>query len=331
MPRPRSARVIELKAKLIAHIRDGFHRPGDPFLSNRALARRHGVSYQTAHRLLGELRQEGWLSRRESSGTAIAGRSESLVAVQLIFHPRARRPGSFGASMSQRLQHALNDAGIRYTLSWAERDVRFKPGHLPVLWEAPKHVDAVATGRRFALLLQDLPPPGIGASYIDSVRVDDFSGGLCAAQVLLERLGRRARLAILAGPSDDRRSQQRVEGFQSLAPDVPVFGAGGWYTEDGEAAAPRLLAGNPEGVFCCNDRLAEGLLAECSRRGGPPPAIIGFDNAPIAEALHLSTIAISWEQFINEAVTVIRQRLKGDSSPARQIILSLRPHIRLTA
>jgi len=331
MPRPRSARVVELKAKLIAHIRDGFHRPGDPFLSNRALARRHGVSYQTAHRLLGELHREGWLARRESSGTAIAGRTEPPVAVQLIFDPRARRPGSFGASMSQRLKRALTEGGIRFTQSWAEGDVRFKPRHLPVLWEAPNHLNAVAAEHRFALLLQDRPPPGLGASYIDSVRADDFSGGLCAAQVLLERLGPKARLAILAGPKDDGRSQQRVEGFLSLASHAPVCSAGGWYSEDGENAAPRLLAEKPEGVFCCNDRLAEGLLAECSRRGGPAPAIIGFDNAPISEALHLTTISISWAQFVSEVMTLIRQRLKGDPSPARQIILSLRPHIRLTA
>ncbi|MBE2213460.1 MAG: substrate-binding domain-containing protein [Opitutaceae bacterium] len=321
----------ELKAKLIAHIRDGFHRPGDPFLSNRALVRRHGVSYQTAHRLLGELQQEGWLARRESSGTAIAGRTEPPVAVQLIFDPRARRPGSFGASLLQRLRRALTEVGIPFAQSWADSDARFKPRHLPVLWEAPKHLDAIAAERRFVLLLQDRPPPGLGASYIDSVRTDDFSGGMCAVQVLLQRLGAKARLAILAGPPDDRRSQQRVEGFLRLASRAQVCSAGGWYSEDGEAAAPRLLEGKPDGVFCCNDRLAEGLLAECARRGGTVPAIIGFDNAPISEALHLTTIAIPWDQFVSEVVTLIRQRLKGDPSPARQIILSLRPHIRLTA
>lgn len=233
--------------------------------------------------------------------------------------------------MGQRLQRALTEADIRFTQNWAEGDVRFKPRQLPVLWEAPKHLAAVAAERRFALLLQDRPPPGLGASYIDCVRADDFSGGICAAQVLLERLGPKARLAILAGPTDDRRSQQRVEGFLNLGPHAPVVSAGGWYSEDGEAAAARVLAGRPEGVFCCNDRLAEGLLAECSRRGGTVPAIIGFDNAPIAEALHLSTIAISWEQFVSEAVMLIRHRLKGDPSPARQIILSLRPQIRLSA
>jgi DNA-binding LacI/PurR family transcriptional regulator len=232
--------------------------------------------------------------------------------------------------MSQRLLRALHEEGIGYVQSWAEGSVRFKSRHLPVLWEAPRHLAQLALERRFALLLQDRPPPGIGASYIDSVRTDDFSGGTSAAQVLLERLGSPARLAVLAGPESDRRNKERVEGFLNLAPRAPVVSAGGWYSEDGEIAATRVLAGKPDGVFCCNDRLAEGLMAECSRREGPPPKIIGFDNAPIAEALHLSTIAISWEQFASEAVALIKQRIKGDPAPARQIILSLRPHIRLT-
>jgi hypothetical protein len=331
MPRPRSNRIDDIKAKLVARIRDSFHQPGDPFLSNRALAERHGVSYQTAHRLLAELVAEGWLERRRASGTFIAGHTERPTAVQLVFHPRAQRPGSFGACLLQRLTRALRAVGIPFVQSPGARDVRLRPRHLPVLWEVPALAADLATQRRFALVLHDAPPPGAGASYLDSVRTDDYSGGVCAAQVLAERLGPRARLAMLAGPAADRRSRQRVEGFLHVVPKAPVHEAAGWFSEDGERAVPAVLAAKPAGVFCANDRLAEGLLAACARRGDTPPAIIGYDNAPIAEALHLSTIAIPWEQLVAEAVRIVEARLAGDSTPARQIILSLRPHIRLTA
>jgi DNA-binding LacI/PurR family transcriptional regulator len=102
--------------------------------------------------------------------------------------------------------------------------------------------------------------------------------------------------------------------------------------EHGRTAASALIKEDFRGVFCCNDRLAQGVLTEYeAQHVRSVPHVVGFDNAPIAEALHLSTIAIPWEQFAAEAVELVRNRLKGDTSSARQIILSLRPHVRLTA
>ncbi len=332
MARPRSTRVTDIKAKLIARIRDGFHRPGESFLSNRALSDRYGVSYQTAHVLMEELVQGGWLERKPSSGTFIAGRMEELVGAQLIFSPRARAPGSFGANLLLRMARVLKEASLPCVQGWADDDVRFRAQHLPVLWECPHLLERFVTERRFCLLLHDAPPPGLAASYVDCVRTDDFSGGVCAAQVLLQKLPNARDLAVLAGPKNDRRSSQRVEGFLSVATNARVIHAGGWFLEHGRAAAPALVKKNFRGVFCCNDRLAQGVLTELETSGAQPvPHVVGFDNAPIAEALHLSTIAIPGEQFAAEAVRIVRNRLEGDTSPARQIILSLRPHVRLTA
>ncbi len=332
MARPRSGRVAEIKAKLVARIRDGFHRPGDPFVSNRALAERDGISYQTAHRLLDELVGEGWLERRASSGTFIAGCVERLEGVQLVFSRRAQSPGSFGASLLQRLVRALREAEIPFVQSLVDTEARFRARHLPVIWECPALLERLASERRFCVLLQDSPPPGVGASYVDCVRTDDFSGGVCAAQVLIERQRGADGLVIVAGPDHDLRSARRVRGFQTLAPNARLVRAGGWYVEHGRAAAAKVLEEAVAGVFCCNDRLAQGLLAEFEARGAAPvPSVVGFDNAPIAEALHLTTIAIPWEQFAQETLALVRNRLGGDSSPARQIILSLRPHKRLTA
>ncbi|MBK8479288.1 MAG: substrate-binding domain-containing protein [Opitutaceae bacterium] len=332
MARPRSARVAEIKAKLVARIRDGFHRPGDPFISNRALAERDRISYQTAHRLLEELVGEGWLERRISSGTFIAGRAERIEGVQLIFSRRAQSPGSFGASLLQRLVRSLRDAHIPFVQSLVDTEVRFRARHLPVIWECPGLLERRANERRFCVLLQDSPPPGLGASYIDCVRTDDFSGGVCAAQVLLERPCSPSGLVIVAGPDNDQRSARRVKGFLALVPGARIIHSGGWFVEHGRRAAPQVFEDTVTGVFCCNDRLAQGLLAEFETRGiRPAPSVVGFDNAPIAEALHLTTIAIPWEQFAQETLALVQNRLSGDSSPARQIILSLRPHKRLTA
>lgn len=332
MARPRSARISEIKTKLVARIRDGFHRPGELFLSNRALSDRYGVSYQTAHVLMEELVREGWLERRPSSGTFIAGREEKLVGVQLIFSSRARTPGSFGANLLQRISRAIKDAGLPSVQTFAEGEIRFRARHLPVLWECSHLLERFTNDRRFCLLLHEAPPPGLAASYVDCVRTDDYSGGVCAAEVLVQRLRGTQSLAVVAGPREDRRSSQRVEGFLAVAPNAHVIHSGGWFLEHGRSATPGLLKDHFRGVFCCNDRLAQGVLAEFESRGDQSiPFIVGFDNAPIAEALHLTTIAIPWEQFAQEALALVQNRLRGNFSPGRQIILSLRPHIRLTA
>src|ERR1039458_2220773 len=104
MARSRSDKVVVLKAKLIARLNDGFHRPGDRFLSNRDVASCHGVSYQTAHRVITELEAEGYLKRRAASGTHIARKPKRLTRVELCFNRRAARAGTFGSHLLQCLK-----------------------------------------------------------------------------------------------------------------------------------------------------------------------------------------------------------------------------------
>jgi DNA-binding LacI/PurR family transcriptional regulator len=58
---------------------------------------------------------------------------------------------------------------------------------------------------------------------------------------------------------------------------------------------------------------------------------VGFDNAPVAERLRLTTIGIPWAAMVSEAVQVIRERLRGSLGPARLVCLSHDPILRLTA
>src|SRR5690606_31690307 len=99
MARPRSEKVKQVKARLVARIHDGLHRPGDRFMSNRAIAEQFQISYQTADRLVRELCDEGLLVRRAQSGTYLPGERATRVGAQLVFHRRARRMGSFGARL----------------------------------------------------------------------------------------------------------------------------------------------------------------------------------------------------------------------------------------
>lgn len=333
MARPRTPHVIEVKAALVARLQSDFAHPGGRFLSTRAVAQRFAISYQTAHRLLGELQEEGLLRRRAASGSYVPGARAALQGVQLIFHSRAKRKGSFGAHLLERLEAALAAQGIEVVRSWPEAgaEPRLRAGYYPVVWECPAAIRAAAAGRTFALCLNDRPPVGLGGTYVDAVTTDDFSGGACAAELLKERTGRAGGFAVLAGPADDARSVQRVAGFRAHAGVTTVVSADSWFAEAGTAKAAEILAARPTGIFACNDRLAEAVIAYCAAHAAARPPLVGFDNAPVAERLRLTTIGIPWATMVMQAVSVVAERLQGSTGSARLISLAHEPVMRLTA
>lgn len=326
MARPRSDLTLVVKAKLIARLRDGFHAPGQRFFSNRALSSHFGVSYQTAHRLIQELVAEGWLERRAAVGTYVAGSAAALSGAELLFHERARSKGSFGARLLAELKQGLELAGVDTRVAFTIDDgtLLADSSRLPVLWDCPQAMVALASQRRFLVVLNDRPPPGLASGFVDSVATDDFSGGVAAAE-LLEAVVSRRKLAVFAGPKQDRRSQQRVAGFLSHAPKAMVIWAESWFASDAARVAPQLAGNRFEGIFCCNDRLAEALLA-----AGTSAAVVGFDDAPVAERLDLTTIAVPWAAIVAAAVDVVRGRLAGRTGAAAQHIFAPLPVVRGT-
>ena len=327
MARPRSEKVKELGQRLAARLSDGFYRPGERFLSNRAIAAKFDVSYQTADRLVREMVRAGLLERRAGSGTYVPGPRSAIKGVQLFFHPRAQRESSFGARLLQALTARLERDHIDWKLAWTGKAPALLPGLFPVIWESPDSLRACVREKRSALLLNDQPPLGMDSVFVDSVATDDFSGGACAAQLLQQRAGAGSGFAVLSGPKDDTRSMRRVAGFTSMLK-AQVISAGGWFFENGFRTAAAVLKRKPAGVFCCNDRLAEGLLAYCGTRKITAPQVVGFDDAPVAERLNLTTIAIPWEELISGSLAVIKKRLSGDASTSSQQVFMPRPVVR---
>lgn len=325
MPRPRSPLTHEAKRRLLQRLADGSLRPGDRFYSNRAVARMCGISYQTAHRLLDELVEEGQLKRAPSSGTYVAGVVTALEGVELWFHPRARRAESFGAHLLEVVRVPLELAGVTVRVKFGEQ-VKPDPRFYPIVWECEGALDAIAGAERYGLLLHQQAPPGMVASYIDSISVDDYSGGVAAAEWLALR-GGLEDLCVLAGPRGDARSQRRVEGFLAVNPQAKVVWAEGWYFEHGLRAAPQV--GDADGVFCGNDRLAEALIAYGRQQGMRVPQLIGFDDAPVAGELGISTIAIPWQEMAGAVLRTAMRRLAGEPHPASCTVIAPRPVTRV--
>jgi len=331
MPRPRSRHVAEVKHQLVARLREALHRPGQRFLSNRAVARRFDVSYQTADALMRELADEGLIVRRAASGSYVPGASTTSGGVVLAFSARARHKSSFGSHLLDRLRSRLAAERVDWVMNWTISSGRHGPRlgatRYAVIWERPDVVDASIRLERTALLLNARPPAGAGAALIDSVSIDDFSGGAHAAQFLLQRRRGAAALAILAGPRHDARSEARVAGFLSVAP-ASVVAAPDWFLQGGLMVADRALTAGPGGLFCCNDRLAQAVLRRVADRSVRRPPLVGFDDAPVARYLDLTTIAIPWDDLVDAAMGVIQRRRAEPTSAAIAQLVSPRLIVR---
>ncbi len=329
MARPRSQKVLELKEKLIRRIEHGYYQPGSRFLSNRALGQRFEISYQTADTLLRELVAEGYLFRKPGSGTFLRGEAPQWQGVDLVLNERAKRKGSFGAVLRDRLLAEFSKVGIAVRTRWDNPSLRFSVGSLPVFWECDQLPQVLLDEGRYCLLINQTPPKGLSAAFVDAVSVDDHSGGVAAGELVKART-RAKQIVVLGGPQSDQRCVDRVRGFQEVVPHSNAVFADSWFYEDGIKAVESILEKKPQVVFCANDRLAQALLDTVEREWVLPPKVIGFDDAPIAEQMNLTTIAMPWQEIADNVVEVVQKRMSGDTSTAITRILAPRPVLRAT-
>jgi DNA-binding transcriptional regulator YhcF (GntR family) len=328
MGRRPAGEIDRVRGTLRTMVSDELRRAGQRFGSARYISQRFKVSYQTAHRLLVELERDGLIIRRAGSGSYIAGQKKSLRSALLIFASRAKRPGSFGDLLLRQLITKLEAVALPFEVVLGS--VPRKHIHddvYPVLWDSPRLMQDLSAHYRFSLVLHDKPPAGIGSLFTDSISVDDFNGGITAGQILSRYAPRRP--AVIGGPHSDLRSQNRIEGFRQVFPFAPVIAAGTWFLQTATKNIFSPLSSlRPDCLFCCSDRLAEATLVCYQKLKVPPPTVIGFDNAPVAETLGLSTIGIPWEEVARAATTVIKKRLDGRTDHASAIVLPPVPVMR---
>ncbi len=155
--------------------------------------------------------------------------------------------------------------------------------------------------------------------YVD---IDNVHGARTAVEHLVTS-GRRT-IATITGPDDmlaavDRRTGwlQALRGA-GLATDAVAVGD---FTEAGGATAMTvLLADHPDldAVFVANDLMARGalrVLAEAGRAVPADVAVVGYDDSPVATALHpeLTTVAQPSETMGRRMAELLLALLRGDA------------------
>ncbi|PWB33882.1 LacI family transcriptional regulator [Pseudomonas sp. SDI] len=167
-----------------------------------------------------------------------------------------------------------------------------------------------------------------GPAQAMSVGFSQQQAGRAAAQHLIER-GRR-RLGFIAAQLDPR-VMQRAEGFRQalveaglydpalemLAPKPSSIGLGG-------ELFSQLLAGNGDvdGIFFCNDDLAQGAIFQAQRQGIEVPgqvAMVGFNDLPASAHLvpRLTSIRTPRAAVGRQAAQALLALLDGKAVQAR--------------
>lgn len=167
-----------------------------------------------------------------------------------------------------------------------------------------------------------------GPSSATSVGFSQQQAGRAAAQHLIER-GRR-RLGFVAAQLDPR-VMQRAEGFRQalseaglydpalemLAPQPSSIGLGG-------ELFSQLLARHPDvdGLFFCNDDLAQGAILQALRQGIEVPgqvAMVGFNDLPASAHLvpRLTSIRTPRAAVGRQAALALLAQLDGKAGQPR--------------
>lgn len=309
----------QLKQEIMEWIRIGRFQPNDKLPTEHEIAAQSGMSRQTVRQSIGALVQEGWLSRKQGSGTyvnAVPERKESAVPTigvlttyisDYIFPQIVRGTESIlrGSGYQMLLSSTDNDKS-------KERDnlELFANGSVQGLIIEPTKS---ATGNPnldayMALEALGLPYVMLNERYAEldcpCVKVDDEQGGYLAASHLIE-LGHRR----IAGffKTDDLQGTQRLKGFfrahhemkvQQLPERVVQYSTEEKRTKPFERAI-ELLKGDeatrPTAFVCYNDELALLLLEAIRQSGLKVPediSIVGFDDSFLATASEIKLTTV---------------------------------------
>jgi DNA-binding LacI/PurR family transcriptional regulator len=166
----------------------------------------------------------------------------------------------------------------------------------------------------------------------DSVTADNETGAYNATRFLLQT--KHTRLAAITGPLHLTNAKERLDGFKRavrearlrLAPEYiqeTTFDKEGGYSK---AVILLRLIPRPTAIFAGNDMIALGALLAIRKAGLRCPedvSLMGFDDLDIAEITNpsLSSVSQSGYQLGTTAARILLDRLEGDKSPAKHLVL----------
>jgi DNA-binding LacI/PurR family transcriptional regulator len=158
--------------------------------------------------------------------------------------------------------------------------------------------------------------------------VDQVAGAAAATRHLLQ-LGHKT-VWHLAGPSDWKEAEERIEGWRSVlesagAP-IPELLRGDWTPRSGYELGQELLQiREVSAVFVANDQMALGLLRRLHEAGREVPrdlSVVGFDDIPEAAYFTppLTTIRQDFTELGRRCLRTLLGRIEGEEVTKRVVV-----------
>ncbi|MGE3662191.1 MAG: LacI family DNA-binding transcriptional regulator [Pseudonocardia sp.] len=287
-----------------------------------------GPSAATRARVLAAAERLGY--RADRAASLLARRRTRLLGV-----PVALRD-AFRAELAEELQLAADARGYTVTLSAitpVHDEARVAETLLDLRCEAlvllAPTLPAEALGDLGTRVPLVVASRHVAPAGFDVVRVADDLGVARAVDHLLA-LGHRDLVHVDGG--DHPSAAERRAGFMRAAGERGRVVPGGLDEEAGATAARAMLdAGElPTAVVAANDRCAVGVLDVFVRAGIRVPedvSLVGYDDTAFAGLAHVGLTTVSQEAAAQarEAVAAVVERLDGDRSQPREIVLT--PHL----
>jgi DNA-binding LacI/PurR family transcriptional regulator len=158
--------------------------------------------------------------------------------------------------------------------------------------------------------------------------VDQVAGAAAATRHLLN-LGHKT-VWHLAGPTDWKEAEERVEGWRSVlkAAGVPIPAPlrGDWTARSGyELGRALLQIPDMTAVFVANDQMALGLLRRLHEAGREVPrdlSVVGFDDIPEAAYFTppLTTVRQDFTELGRRCLNMLLARIEGEPVTNRVVV-----------
>lgn len=172
----------------------------------------------------------------------------------------------------------------------------------------------------------------IPGSRLPTVGIDNISSAKEAVLHLVD-LGHR-RIAHIAGPRGNILTNERRRGYRAalaacgLAPDPDLVVFGDFSISSGRHCARALLRNQvpPTAIFCANDEMAMGAIAELKASDRSVPrdiSVVGFDDIEFAEIFDppLTTVRQPRFEMGRLAMSLIGKALRGEHLPDEEVTL----------
>jgi DNA-binding LacI/PurR family transcriptional regulator len=288
-----------------------------------------GPSAATRERVLKTAALLGY--RPDRAASVLASRRSRLIGVMMDIS------NTFHAQLVQDVHEAAERHGYDLVLSTVTRNRDEKRAVETLLdsrCEALVLLGPESAAEQLAALDRQLPVVVVGrpvpSAGVDVIRAADDEG---VAQAVDHLVGLGHRRITYVDGGDDPIAALRSRSYQlSMSrhhlDDLLRVIAGGRTEAAGAQAARTILESGPQptAVLAFNDRCAMGLLDTLIRAGIDVPAaisIVGYDDSPVARLAHidLTTVSQRSQELTEHAVTALIERLDGNRTDHREVVL----------